>query len=379
MSENSTRTGESDVCPRKEDYRVGWICALPLELAAASCMLDKVYPRLPLRSGDTNMYKLGSIGPHNIVIACLPAGEIGTVSAATVALRMKHSFPALESGLMVGIGGGVPSGDHDIRLGDIVVSQPHDNSGGVVQYDFGRSLTNGTLQRLGSLDKPPKILLSALSTLQCEHACDGPKTLQILEEAIVKHPRRRQAWTYLGAQADRLFMPEYVHESSVSRSCVECSAAYVVQRDQRLTEDPVIHYGVIASGNQVMKDGVKREQLRKEFDVLCFEMEAAGLMDDFPCLVIRGICDYSDSHKNKEWQEYAAAVAAAYAKELLLEIPTGEDDAQPQGNQRQRNDSKQGGGGNNFYFNNHGTVGSQIGQQTNSGPMYFGTVNNRQV
>ncbi|PGH29263.1 hypothetical protein GX50_07978 [[Emmonsia] crescens] len=46
-------------------------------------------------------------------------------------------------------------------------------------------------------------------------------------------------------------------------------------------------------------------------------MEAAGLMDVIPCLVIRGICDYADSHKNKRWQDYAAAIAAAYAKELL--------------------------------------------------------------
>jgi nucleoside phosphorylase len=49
-------------------------------------------------------------------------------------------------------------------------------------------------------------------------------------------------------------------------------------------------------------------------------MEAAGLMDNFPCLVIRGICDYADSHKNKQWQGYAAATAAAYAKELLSMI-----------------------------------------------------------
>jgi hypothetical protein len=47
-------------------------------------------------------------------------------------------------------------------------------------------------------------------------------------------------------------------------------------------------------------------------------------MDTFLCLVIRGICDYADSHKNKQWQEYSAAVAAAYAKELLSVIPTDE-------------------------------------------------------
>jgi hypothetical protein len=66
-----------------------------------------------------------------------------------------------------------------------------------------------------------------------------------------------------------------------------------------------------------MKDGRTRERLRKKFDMLCFEMEAAGLLNHFQCVVIRGICDYSDSHKNKTWQPYAAATAAAYAKELL--------------------------------------------------------------
>lgn len=73
-----------------------------------------------------------------------------------------------------------------------------------------------------------------------------------------------------------------------------------------------------------MKNGVTRQRLRQDLDLLCFEMEAAGLMDNFPCLVIRGICDYADTHKNKRWQPYAAAVAAAYAKELLSIIPSSQ-------------------------------------------------------
>jgi hypothetical protein len=68
-----------------------------------------------------------------------------------------------------------------------------------------------------------------------------------------------------------------------------------------------------------MKSEVTRDKVSAQFNnALCFEMEAAGLMDVFPCLVIRGICDYSDSHKNKEWQEFSAATAASYARELLL-------------------------------------------------------------
>lgn len=86
-----------------------------------------------------------------------------------------------------------------------------------------------------------------------------------------------------------------------------------------------IYYGTIASGNQVMRDGSTRDRVSAEFGgVLCFEMEAAGLMNSFPCLVIRGICDYADSHKNKMWQAYAAGTAAACAKEVLSVLPPAE-------------------------------------------------------
>ena len=89
-----------------------------------------------------------------------------------------------------------------------------------------------------------------------------------------------------------------------------------------------VHYGLIASGNQVIKDATFRDTLNKDLGghVLCVEMEAAGLMDNFPCIVIRGICDYGDSHKNKDWQEQAAAVAAAFAKELLEHVQPSDVD-----------------------------------------------------
>lgn len=77
-----------------------------------------------------------------------------------------------------------------------------------------------------------------------------------------------------------------------------------------------------------MKDALTRDRLAAEKDVLCFEMEAAGLMNHFPCLVIRGICDYSDSHKNKKWQGYAAMAAAAYSKDLLSRIPPNKVEAE---------------------------------------------------
>jgi nucleoside phosphorylase len=77
-----------------------------------------------------------------------------------------------------------------------------------------------------------------------------------------------------------------------------------------------------------MKDAFVRDKLAAEKNVLCFEMEAAGLMNNFPCLIVRGVCDYSDSHKNKEWQGYAAMVAAAYVKDLLRKIPPNKVEAE---------------------------------------------------
>lgn len=70
-----------------------------------------------------------------------------------------------------------------------------------------------------------------------------------------------------------------------------------------------------------MKDAKRRDLIAQAMDILCSEMEAAGLMDQLPCLVIRGICDYCDSHKHKQWQGYAALTAAAYTKTLLSVVP----------------------------------------------------------
>jgi hypothetical protein len=130
---------------------------------------------------------------------------------------------------------------------------------------------------------------------------------------------------YLGNECSWLLREEtfWTKETATSiewskRELRKCKMTETIHRSRRRHADPVVHYGLIASGNQVMKDGMNRDSTSSQAGgVLCFEMEAAGLMDTFPCLVIRGICDYYDGHKNDEWQGYAAAVAAGYAKELI--------------------------------------------------------------
>jgi nucleoside phosphorylase len=298
------------------DYTVGWICALAIEMAAAVGMLDKRHDSLPQDSRDHNNYVLGQIGPHNVAIACLPAGVPGVTPAARVASHMLSTFTSLRFGLMVGIGGGVPSQDNDIRLGDVVVSQPTKSFGGVIQYDFGKTVQVGKLERTGMLNRPPDVLLRAVASLQARHMMEEPALSRYLSEMGSKYPRLASASTFPGTEHDRLFKAAYDHPAT-EVTCANCQSDQLITRTERGDNIPAIHYGLIASGNQLMRDGKTRERLRSELQILCFETEAAGLMDDFPCLVIRGICDYADSHESKQWQPYAAATAAAYAKELL--------------------------------------------------------------
>jgi nucleoside phosphorylase len=303
--------------PPKDEYTVGWICALPSELAAAIAMLDEEYEGLKHQdSSDTNTYRLGRIGNHNVVMTCLPAGVHGIVPAASGSNNMARTFESLRFGLMVGIGGGAPNKANDIRLGDIVVSQPSGTSGGVIQYDRGKTIRGGKFERTGSLNAPPTVLLTALSTLKAEHNRLPSKIPQYLAEMIKKFPKMRKDYTHQGEINDRLYQAGYEHPDG-ALTCELCDPEQEVTRDARDDSEPRILFGTIASGSRVIKHAETRERLQRDLGVLCFETEAAGLMSDFPCLVIRGICDYSDSHKNGRWQKYAAASAAAFAKELL--------------------------------------------------------------
>ena len=187
----------------------------------------------------------------------------------------------------------------------------------VVQYDFGKTGASG-FTLTGSLNAPPTVLLNALAKLQSNHF--RRKSNPSVYLSMVSH---LSDFAYGNAGPDILFEPTYNHTEGPT--CDRCSEDRLVERTSRGNQEVVVHYGTIASGNQVMKEGTTRDRLSSELGgVLCFEMEAAGLMNSFPCLVIRGICDYADSHKNKRWQPYAAATAAACAKELLSIVPAAE-------------------------------------------------------
>ncbi|ENH68893.1 Ankyrin-1 [Fusarium oxysporum f. sp. cubense race 1] len=289
-------------------YTIAWVCALYIETAAALAMLDEKHAELPRRLNDNNTYTLGRIKNHNVVIASLPQGQYGNINAASVLTNLKRTFPSIRHGLMVGIGGAAPAKE-DIRLGDIVVGTR------VMQYDLGKIVSGGGIQRTAIPRFPEQSLCTAIANLRANHETHPTRVMAIIQERMQRHMDYHRP----GAP-DRLFQASYEHDRSMA-NCETCDWSQLERREARRSCEPKIHYGAIASSNQVMKDAVTRDHLSNELDIICFEMEAAGLMDVLPCLPIRGICDYSDSHKAKDWQKYAAAVAAAYAREFLEALP----------------------------------------------------------
>jgi nucleoside phosphorylase len=327
-------TGGTNENLTNESYTVGWISAINTEYVAAQLFLDEKHPKpepssLPI--DDNNHYTLGKIGHHNVVVAQLPEGRYGSVSAANVAKDMKRSFPNVRIGLMVGIGGGAPSWRHDVRLGDVVVSSAGPGSSGVFQYDFGKTIQNRSFQATGFLNDPPTFLQTAIGGLKAQYEIQGHQIEQSISEILDKNPRLQAKYKRPHSSTDKLYRSDVIHSDA---DCCETATmdetSKLRSRQPRAAheDDPAIHYGLIASANQVLKDASIRDKLSEEKDVMCFEMEAAGLMKDFPCLVIRGICDYADTHKSKQWQGYAAMAAAAYTKDLLSEIRPNQVEAQ---------------------------------------------------
>jgi nucleoside phosphorylase len=265
---------------------------------------------------------------------------------------MINTFQSIRFGLMVGIGGGIPS---KVNLGDVVVSQPVADYHGVVQWDMGKLEREGRFVHTGSLNRPPNALLNASNQLKSNYEMFGSKISKYLDDVERRFPRLAPKYTRCECLDDPSLISKRGGRTSTKTyflsslwQAIITMFAYLLgswaislvneenrrlpekAEDARTQREVRVHHGLIASGNKVVKDAESRDSLNKAYGghLLCVEMEAAGLMNDFPCIVIRGICDYADSRKEKSWQEYAAAVAAAYAKELLGCVQPGVVDAE---------------------------------------------------
>ncbi|KAL7914207.1 nucleoside phosphorylase domain-containing protein [Trichoderma velutinum] len=315
-----------------DSYTVGLVCMLISEFCAARALLDEEHEPLPSKDNDGNGYLLGKMAKHNVVIVFPENYGMNTV-VQTVTNTI-HTFPNIRFGLMVGVGGGVPKSPNsdprkDIRLGDVVVSLPMNGHGGVLQYNAFRTEVEFTCNFLikSRLNKPPQVLLQALKRLQLDHSFGKGTMWTDLDQVINLDVPALEDAGYPGQEHDQLFKSDYQH--SAGENCSSCDANRIENRGVRKSTRSVVHYGLIASGNMVMSSSLGRDALQKLWGVSCFDSEAVGLMDTFPCLIIRGICDYSDTHRNIIWRQYAAIAAAACAKDLLRVIHPKEVEITP--------------------------------------------------
>ncbi|CAD0014618.1 unnamed protein product, partial [Aureobasidium pullulans] len=307
-----------------EDYVVGWICPMRVEYTAALSMLDEEHETLRQDIADENIYTLGSINGHNVALATLP--KTGNSPTARVMTNMSRTFQALRFYLLVGIGGGIPvrTDDGPVRLGDVVVSE------GVIQHDRGKFEASG-FKLKGTLAPPPQVLLAATNTLLAKRdLTDDDPLLEHLSRIDTNKPRLKR-YRFPGRKRDHVYEPSYTHLVK-GATCDEakCDPTKRILRgpsdetlDSQVVEQPdiTIHQGTILSGETVMKNGAQRDAIAKPLDAICYECEAAGAMSSVPCLVVRGISDYADSHKNDDWHGFGSAVAAAYARQLFFHLP----------------------------------------------------------
>ncbi|KAK6347976.1 hypothetical protein TWF718_005796 [Orbilia javanica] len=318
-----------------EAYTVAWTAVLNTELEASRLLLDEEHQLLPSGEKDGNNYILGRMGMHNIVIAFPGSG--GDSSAAEMLEDMLRTFRNIRFALLVGVGGGAPNSPNledpskDIRLGDVVVGDPNGAHGGVIQYNLRQWKTDGEFNIKSGLKNPPELLIKAVRLLRSDHGFERGEMNRYIQRAIaisraVGHPHINDC-QFPGQDRDRLFKAGYQHVNG--EGCSKCNVRMVERRLQRDSNEPEVHYKLIAAANKDMSRAEYRDKLRDVWGVSCFETEAAGLRADFPCLVIRGICDYSDDHKNDVWQSYAAVAAVAYAKDLLRVIKSNEVAALP--------------------------------------------------
>lgn len=335
----------------RSDFRIAIICALTLESDAVQDVFDKRWDEVNhgKTSEDPNQYTTGVIGRHNVVLVHMPG--MGKSNGASVAANCRTSFPNLRLVLVVGICGGVPfpRGGAEIVLGDIVVSD------GLIQYDFGRQFSDRFVRKQDTIPGPYSEILSFLAKMK------GRWSMNKLRERTAIHLEHLRDATELGAIADypgawrdKLYEPTYRHKHQAALTCeicnscqtkndpvcedaltldcerLQCDDSHLLSRqrlailtdenkNQKTKAEPWIHFGLYASGDKVMKSGEEREIIAKEEGVIAFEMEGAGVWENFPgrCLIVKAVCDYADSHKNKRWQTYAAASAAACTKALL--------------------------------------------------------------
>ncbi|CAI4218984.1 unnamed protein product [Parascedosporium putredinis] len=349
-----------------DEFKYAIVCALPIEFDAVLLALDEWYNGpIGQHKQDRNSYTTGQIDNINIVVAI---GEKGNTSAACVASDMRVSFENLLLTLVVGVCGGVPLAcqDEEMILGDVVIS----NS--INQYDFGKLRGDGEIQAYsGTKDFTTKLnqrYRSILRHMDTYHARVELETkvatrLQWIQGKIAPERKLAKAYQYPGAANDRLYEAAYEHKHRGSPDCICSSELKICEASQKMSclnlgcdegrlvsrmrlddiqklersdnqkqeaQARSIIVGMVGSANSLVISSKHRDALVQQ-GIVAVEMEGAGVGHDTQTIIVKGVSDYADSHKNKDWQGFASIQAASVARELLIFVERQNQAGQAEG------------------------------------------------
>jgi len=331
--------------PGRDEFHIAIICALGIEAKAVEALFSTTWSTRAMdkHPDDRNTYTCGRIGEHLVVLVWMPG--IGKTKATSATAHLRFSFKQIKHILVVGICGGVPRmGDEEILLGDVIIGMH------LQKYDEGKQYPTG--YQAGGKCTPNQELRAFLSKLK-----DSDASQRELKQLCALHLRDMAARAgfanaqYPGPGEDALYEASHLHkhyDESQCRICatsavcdaakdidcavLKCGKAHLVERERvkgmesagadaataTTITSPRIYFGAVGSGDTVMKSGDHRDRVARQEKIIAFEMEGAGVYEEIPSVVvIKGVCDYADSHKNKRWQPYAAMTAAACTRAYL--------------------------------------------------------------
>ncbi|KAK1984156.1 hypothetical protein LZ30DRAFT_652214 [Colletotrichum cereale] len=342
--------------PRNEDFKIAIICTLSVEYDAVELIFDEFwtqdkYPQRRPPAGFGSI-QAGRIGDNNVILCLLPS--MGKTGAAVAAARILVSYPGLELAILTGICGGVPSPgtDHEILLGDVVIS----NS--VVHYDTGRQYPDRfALEETvkDSIGRPSADICAILAFFKTHIGLSDlqSRTFEVLEQ----HQRtsvevsRLTHYDRPAADEDMLFESSYSHRHRDSSGCscgegstclaastsscteLQCDVGRQVLRNRLEfrrkrqpgeeevvtgTQESRIHLGRICSSRTQLTSGELRDHIARRHGLIAFGTIGTGVMPEIPCIIVSGVCDYADGHHgNKVWQHFAAGMAASATRAFL--------------------------------------------------------------
>ncbi|XP_012940399.1 uncharacterized protein LOC101864404 isoform X2 [Aplysia californica] len=277
--------------------------------------------------GESNVYTTGLIGEHKVVTTKLPAighYRAAQISSGNTTTRLLGTFQNIEHVFLVGCSGSVPHFTDYYkhgRLGDVVISTCDDR--GYIYYYCDKIMQDkeGQIQYQLKTFSPRDLELQRLAEKlrdTLHHEPNYAPWEQYIEEGQELLQSQEQDYTRPVRAKDRLYMG--IGEGQV----IEVQHPEAPD-GEAIRESPTMRFGVFGAGRPV-KSEMSRHDFASRYGITSFDTEFDQVLESIvgnrkdSFMFVRGLADYVDGSKNKEWQPYAALSAAAVVKFIIMSL-----------------------------------------------------------